>query len=68
MVLHAPQDIVQRADCRDNMRTLVEHYALRAFSHRCVGDLGAGGLTFFGERLQDLRCPDHGQMRRFAEP
>ena len=68
MVLHTPQNVVEYTDCRYYMRSLVEHHALRALSHRRVSDLGPGRLTFFGERLEDLRCPDDGQMCRLTDP
>src|SRR5208282_6153768 len=68
VVLHAAQDVVERAHCRDDVRSFVQHHALRTFSHRRVGDLGARWLPFFGERLEDLRCPDYRQMRRLADP
>jgi hypothetical protein len=68
VLLHAPQDVVQRAHRVQDVRALVEHHALGAPAHRRVGDLGARGHAGLGQRLQHLGGPDHRHVRGLAGP
>jgi hypothetical protein len=38
VALHAPQDVVERADRLDDIGAFVQHDAFGAFGHRRVGD------------------------------
>ena len=50
------------------MRSLVQHDAFRADSHGGVGDLGARRQALLRQTLEDLRRPDHRDVRGLAEP
>ena len=49
-------------------RALVQHHALGAAAHDRVADLGAGRRALLGEAFEHLGRPDHGHVRRLAEP
>jgi hypothetical protein len=55
--LHPLQDVVQRLDCLEDVRTLVQHHAL-----------GARGQPSLCQRFKHLRGPDHRHVRGFRQP
>jgi hypothetical protein len=65
---HAAENVVQNAHRGDDIRTLVEHDARGALAHSGVRDFGSLRHARLRERFQDLRRPDHGQIRSLADP
>ncbi len=68
MGLHAAKDVVENTDRGDDVRSLVEHHALGALTHRSVCDFGARRDSRLRERFEDLRRPDHRHVRGLADP
>jgi hypothetical protein len=62
MRFHAPQDIVESANCFYDVRSFVEHDALGAFSHRSIRYFRTGRDAVLGEGLENLCCPDYRQV------
>src|SRR5579862_242470 len=68
MRLHAAQDVVEGLDGLNDEGTLVEHDAFGALSHGGVGNFRARWDAGAGEAFEDLRGPDDGDVRGFADP
>ena len=69
MVLgHPAENVVQHHDRFIDVRSLVQHDAFGTLPHRGVADLGARRQPALGELLENLRRPDHRQVRGLTQP
>src|SRR5208283_4471804 len=68
MSFHPPEDVVESAQCLDDVRPFVEHHAFSTNACGCICDLRAGGHAFLCQRLEDLGRPDDRNVCRFTHP
>jgi hypothetical protein len=69
MGLHARQDVIERAQRRDDeWRPLVQHHALSSVTHGSVGNLGPRRKALPRKRVQNLSRPDHRDVSGLADP
>ena len=68
MPMHAAENVVENVNRLHDVRSLVEHDALRAVRHRRIGNLRPRGLAVLGQALEHLRRPDDWDMRGLADP
>ena len=68
MALLTLKNIIERAESLLDMGPLVEHNALGALSHRCIGDFGARRDPILSKGFQDLGGPNHRDMSGLTNP
>src|SRR6516162_1457724 len=66
--LHAFQNVSEGADAGDGIWPFVEHDALGAFAHGCVGDLRAQWHALLCQGFENLRGPNYGNVGSLANP
>jgi hypothetical protein len=68
VALLALKNIIEDAESLLDVWPFVEHDALGALAHRCIGDLGARRDSVLGQSFQNLGGPNYRYMGGLTDP